>query len=616
MQHLPLLPEVKKIKMSIADKANYYKNQIAKYQLAVKKFQKLTNQFGTIRILYFLLTIVLAVYFINERDGMATALTLIPFPIIFGWLVNRHKAKKRLLGLAKNRIAILAEEIDRLNLKLDKLPGGEHFVDPLHEYASDMDVFGRHSLFSLVNRSVLDFGQESLAKWFNSPATKEEILARQEAVAELKNDFDWRLEWWAESRLKEGKDKGDRKGLFQFFSNSEEEKVKPIFKILPYIAALQIVVLLILAIIGIMPWSFVGLGFLLNILLLALIQKNVMRLQAETEHIAVYLEQHKNLFKMAEEKQVGADLLKSLQNQFQNPAASEKINSLSKILNWMHSRAGMMYWIINPFLLTDYWIWHQIVNWKNQYGKAVPNWFAAIGDWEALMSMADFAFAHGAYQPAQLSDADCKMVAKDLGHPLLPHQDRVCNDFTMTGPGAVTLITGANMSGKSTFERSLGVNMILAQMGAVCCVKSFELSPLQLFTSMRTQDNLEENTSSFYAELKRLKQLVDLTQAPQARPIFYLLDEILKGTNSEDRNIGAESLIRQLMETNSMGLISTHDLSLATLENELENFHNFSFNSDVSGDEILFDYKLHGGPCHTFNAVPLMRKMGIKMIEK
>lgn len=339
-----------------------------------------------------------------------------------------------------------------------------------------------------------------------------------------------------------------------------------------------------------------------------------MRLQSETEQIAVHLEQHKNLFKMAEEKKVEAKLFKRLQNHFQNPNASQKINTLSKILNWMHSRAGMMYWVINPFLLIDYWVLNNVVNWKNQYGKSIQGWFTAIGDWEAIMSMADFAFAHESYKNATISDSKCELRAQDLGHPLLPHDQRVCNDFNMTGPGAVTLITGANMSGKSTFERSLGVNMILAQMGAVCCVESFELSPLQLFTSMRTQDNLEENTSSFYAELKRLKQLVDMTKVPQERPIFYLLDEILKGTNSEDRNIGAESLIRQLMKTNSMGLISTHDLSLAKLENELDNFQNYSFNSDVSGQEILFDYKLHNAPCHTFNAVPLMRKMGIEII--
>lgn len=601
--------------MTIADKSQFYSNKINLFKSEVEKYRKLTNRFGTFRVLYFLATIVLSVYFINERDGFATSLVLIPFPLIFGWLVNRHKSKKRLLELSRNRIIILNEEIDRLNLKLDKLPSGDRFNESLHEYAPDMDIFGRHSIFSLVNRSALTFGQESLATWLKNPATKEEILSRQEAVEEIKNEFEWRLEWWAESRLKEGKgEEEDLKGLFNFFNKSEEEKIKPIFKFIPFIAIAQLLIFFLLSLTGFLPWSFVGLGFLINILLLIPIQKTIMRLQAETEQIAVHLDQHKNLFKMAEEKKVEASLFKNLQSHFQNPRASQKINTLSKILNWMHSRAGMMYWIINPFLLIDYWVLNNVVNWKNQYGKSIQGWFNAIGDWEAIMSMADFAFAHEEYKNAEILDTKCDLRAKELGHPLLAHNERVCNDFVMIGPGAVTLITGANMSGKSTFERSLGVNMVLAQMGAVCCVESFELSPLQLFTSMRTQDNLEENTSSFYAELKRLKQLVDMTKVPQERPIFYLLDEILKGTNSEDRNIGAESLIRQLMKTNSMGLISTHDLSLAKLENELDNFQNYSFNSDVSGEEILFDYKLHNAPCHTFNAVPLMRKMGIEII--
>ncbi|MFQ3213642.1 MAG: DNA mismatch repair ATPase MutS, partial [Marivirga sp.] len=223
--------------------------------------------------------------------------------------------------------------------------------------------------------------------------------------------------------------------------------------------------------------------------------------------------------------------------------------------------------------------------------------------------------AHPHYVKPQLTLEPTILSGKEIGHPLIKHDDRVSNNFEMANVGSVSLITGSNMSGKSTFERSLGVNIILAQMGAVCCASELLLSPLQLFTSMRTEDNLSENTSSFYAELKRLKQLVDLTKSAPETPIFYLLDEILKGTNSEDRNKGAESLIKQLMKTNSLGLISTHDLSLAKLTEQLDLFANYSFNSEVKGEEILFDYKLHDGPCHTFNAVPLMRKMGIEIID-
>jgi DNA mismatch repair ATPase MutS len=168
------------------------------------------------------------------------------------------------------------------------------------------------------------------------------------------------------------------------------------------------------------------------------------------------------------------------------------------------------------------------------------------------------------------------------------------------------------MSGKSTFLRTLGLNMVLAMAGGAACAARFRLYPVQVFTGMRTEDNLAEHTSSFYAELKRLKQVLDLTQT--GTPVFYLLDEILKGTNSRDRHLGAVALIRQLHKRNATGLISTHDLELGKIQEELpEHIQNFSFNSTIEGDEILFDYKLHEGVCHSFNASKLMQKMGIEI---
>ncbi|GAA5034192.1 DNA mismatch repair protein [Marivirga lumbricoides] len=598
----------------IIEKKNLFSEQISNIQKSQEKFRKLTNRFGFIRLVYFVSTLVLCVYLINERDGASTALVLLPFPIIFGWLVNRHSAYKRQLKVSANKVALLKDEIDRLDLSLKSLDGGNEFLDYDHPYSPDLDLFGRHSLFALINRSALKFGREQLAQWMLSPATKPEIEARQQAVDDLKDDNDWRLNWFAESRVKEADQKEIDDSIFQWFEEDIEEKGQTFFKVAPYIGIIQLIAFFILGASGILPWSFVGLGLFINILLLLPVQNRVMTIYRNTENIFGLLEQHKNLFKMAEEKPVQNEYLQRIGSVFKNPSASAKIQSLSRLLNWLHSRNGMMYWIVNPFVLSDYWIASRSIQWKLHYGQFLRKWFSAIGEWEAILSLSAYAFAHSNYVKAEILDVQCALKGEQLGHPLLAHNERVNNDFEMKGPGAVTLITGANMSGKSTFERSLGVNLILAQIGAVCCAKSIQLSPLQVFTSMRTQDNLEENTSSFYAELKRLKRLVDLTQEKQQTSIFYLLDEILKGTNSEDRNIGAESLIRQLMKTNSMGLISTHDLSLAKLENELGNFQNYSFNSDVSGDKILFDYKLNEGPCHTFNAVPLMKKMGIEII--
>ncbi|MBK6267101.1 hypothetical protein JKA74_18800 [Marivirga sp. S37H4] len=598
----------------IAEKKQFFSDQIILVKQSQEKYKQLTNRFGFFRVIYFVITLVVSIYFINERDGSATAMILLPFPFIFGWLVNRHSKHKRQLNVALNKIKYLEEELSRLDLSLSKMDGGNEFIDYAHPYTPDLDVFGRHSLFALINRSALNFGRNTLAQWFLSPASKALVHARQEAVDVLKNDNEWRLEWFAESRLKASDEHPSQNKLFDWFENDENAKSNQFLKIIPVIGIAQLIGFGVLAAMGILPWSFLGLGLFINVLLLLPVQKKIIEVQRSTEKVSEILQQHRNLFKMAEEKPLENEYLQEISKVFKNPSASEKIKTLSNLLSWLHSRHGMMYWIINPFILSDYWIANNSIKWKVSYGKYLRKWFVAIGEWEAILSLSAYSFAHPNYVKAQIIDVQCTLDGRAIGHPLLPHQDRVNNDFLMDGKGSVTLITGANMSGKSTFERSLGVNLVLAQMGAVCCAESIQLSPLQIFTSMRTQDNLEENTSSFYAELKRLKQLVDLTQEARQTSIFYLLDEILKGTNSEDRNIGAESLIRQLMKTNSMGLISTHDLSLAKLEKELENFQNYSFNSDVSGDQILFDYKLNEGPCHTFNAVPLMKKMGIEIV--
>ncbi|MCV9389544.1 MutS-related protein [Reichenbachiella ulvae] len=239
----------------------------------------------------------------------------------------------------------------------------------------------------------------------------------------------------------------------------------------------------------------------------------------------------------------------------------------------------------------------------------MQNWFDAVHQIDALSDLASFAYANPTFTFPKLSDTDHVLVAEQMAHPLIKSTQRVSNDFALSGKGRLGLVTGSNMWGKSTFLRTIGINLVLAQMGAPVCARKFELSLVQLFTSMRTQDNLEENVSSFYAELKRLKQLLDLLQ--QGEPIFYMLDEILKGTNSEDRHKGALSLIDQLIKENCRGLISTHDIQLSALSKDQPNIQNMNFNSSIVDDEIIFDYKLSLAPCGSFNASKLMEKMGI-----
>jgi DNA mismatch repair ATPase MutS len=293
--------------------------------------------------------------------------------------------------------------------------------------------------------------------------------------------------------------------------------------------------------------------------------------------------------------------------------ASGEIRSLTRILSLFDSRSNMLYGILNAFFLIDINVLLLAENWRSKSGNKVPEWLDAVSEMEALNSLAGFARANPGYGfPAIASQAHVfEMFA--MGHPLIAAEKRVNNDFTLQGAGSIAIITGSNMAGKSTFLRTVGINTVLALAGAPVCATKSTISPFRVYSSMRTKDNLEENISSFYAELLRINQLLSEAGKP-GDPVFFLLDELLKGTNSEDRHKGSEALIRQLNEMDTMGLVSTHDLELGKLADSIPSVKNFSFNSYFEGDELIFDYKLSEGLCKSFNASRLMEKMGIRLM--
>lgn len=268
----------------------------------------------------------------------------------------------------------------------------------------------------------------------------------------------------------------------------------------------------------------------------------------------------------------------------------------------------MLYALLDIVFILDVHLLLRIEKWKTTYQKHLEQWLNAIHEFEALVSIGTFAHSHSNYSFPEIIDEPFKLGGQKIGHPLIPSHQRVPNDYFIEGKGSVDIITGSNMSGKSTFQRTLGVNMILGNIGAPVCAEKFEMNPVEVFTSMRTKDNLEENTSSFYAELKRIRQLLDLVKKKR---VFFLLDEILKGTNSEDRHLGAVALAKKLNQEQGFGLISTHDLTLGKLEESQTGVRNFSFNSEITGNKINFDYKLTYGPCRSFNASQLMKNLGV-----
>lgn len=270
------------------------------------------------------------------------------------------------------------------------------------------------------------------------------------------------------------------------------------------------------------------------------------------------------------------------------------------------------YAIINGLWFLDVYLVRFSEKWKQGNGARFRRWTSVVSEMEVLSSVAGFHYSNADYVFPRVSSQPYSIRFARLGHPLIAEGARVCNDFAMNGRGTIAMITGSNMAGKSTFLRSVGVNMVLALMGAPCCAGFTEVSNMKVFSSMRTQDNLEQGVSSFYAELKRVEQLLQLIT--KGEPVFFLLDEMFKGTNSEDRHKGGFSLIKQLQGLNAFGIISTHDLELARIADAHGLATQYSFNSKILDGQLLFDYKLTHGRCTDFNASELMRRSGIRIL--
>ena len=589
-----------------------FEKRVDAYAKQYSSLNKQYNFIATVRVLVFLAFLIGFIAFANFRMGLEMGIVVISFPFIFGLIVRKHQKIKYNRQHARYLKEINENELAILNGKLKEQDPGTEYLDKNHPYVNDLDVFGANSIFQLINRTVTKGGKDKLASWLLNAADKNEIIERQKAVKELKHEIDWRQDFQARGMHFEMQ-KTNSDLLINWIKTKSGVEAK--FKIASYVMPFLIAASGVLNLTSTWP-VFVTLilmgisGFILN-----RFQDQVTKLtESVIKHIAV-LGAYASLISKIEATEFKTDKLISLKSAFihDNYKASESIQRLYKILDFLNARSNFFYMIIDVVFLFDLNIIRLAENWKQRNEADISNWFNSISEIEALTSLSAYSYSNPEFIEPVVSNEEFTIDVKSLGHPLIRFEERVSNDYSISGKGNISIITGSNMSGKSTFLRTLGVNLVLAQAGGVVCAEKFEFSLLQLFTSMRTQDNLEEHVSSFYAELKRIKDLLGLVE--KDTPILYMLDEILKGTNSQDRHIGAVSLAKQLSTTNSFGLISTHDLALGELAKSMEGVNNYSFNSVIEGNKIIFPYKLDNSICKSFNASKLMENIGIKIDE-
>ncbi|MEM6269020.1 MAG: hypothetical protein AAF998_06250 [Bacteroidota bacterium] len=542
---------------------------------------------------------------------LVIALFLLAFGLVVKWYQRIDRIKQYQLELKR----INQEELDRLDHKLEGLDGGEEFADRKHPYSSDLDLFGERSLFAYLSRATTVFGRRQLADYLRNPADREGIAQRQASVEELAPQLDWRQNLQATGRMTEqGEDRTDF--LQKWGEQAPVIRKDPLFRWVPWILSPLALVTIVAGFAELIPLWTGLIALTINYLFNRRIMAYSQQVYRETESSTRALRAYGNLLAQIENAKFKTPLLQQVQTvlQGEGPKAHAEIAGLVRILTNLELRMnGLPYFIMQHLFFWDiFWI-GRLELWKRRNGRDLIGWFEMMGQVEALNSLAALRFAHPDWTVPEVAEEGFVIAGEALGHPMLPQTVRVSNPIAIERAGLIWLITGSNMSGKSTYLRTVGINAVLALAGAPACAARFRITPMQVLTSMRTLDSLEESTSSFYAELKRLKMVIERVETGE--PVLFLLDEILKGTNSRDRHAGAKALIHQLQANGGSGLVSTHDLELVEMAEALPgDIVNYSFNCDVGTDgELHFNYALTDGVCQSMNATELMKAMGIRM---
>ena len=592
---------------------SFYQSEKEKFSNEQKKRLQRKSVFGILR-LGTIIAVIAVFYFLWSAGKIYAISTAVALLIIFTQLIYRDLANRAAIKHLGLLISINEKEIAALAGNYYQFADGAKFSPHDHYYANDMDLFGHASLYQLINRTTSEPGAEKLASWLLHPATPEIIGERQEAVKELSAKMQWLQQLQSigkESEIKTAtyikiKDWLKAPTLFIQFKH---------WTWLRWLLPAVILTATALTFTGILSFN-TWYAFLFVYAVIAFqINKIISPLHTKLSEMVDELETLSASIASVEKENFNSAFLQRLKKGLQknNSVASQRIHKLKKILDRLDLRYNLV--ISAPLNLLLLWNLQQVLDleqWKEENNDDVRTWFDTLAQTEALNSLATISFNNPAWCFPVLKEKHFSIHAKQLGHPLISSAKRINNFIDISNAGEVMLVTGSNMAGKSTYLRSIGIAMILAMAGAPVCAQSFEISPVLLLSSMRIADNLEESTSTFYAELKKLKTVIEKINAGEK--VFVLLDEILRGTNSLDRHTGSEALIRQLVKQKAAAVLATHDVALAALANEYPaNILNYHFDVQVSGEELYFDYKLKPGVCTNMNASLLMKKIGLEI---
>lgn len=557
------------------------------------------------RLIVFVL--LLAVVVIGVSDGSPVALLFFPMSLFFVYLIKKFNGEKDKQQFLEAILVIKENRKLRKNRELTSFEDGSEFLEKTHPFAGDLDLFGTHSLFQLINHTVSAGARKLLANWLLSGTDVSVSDKRRTAIRELvgKGRLLEEFEGIGRAFLKEEKSKSSFYGWL-----STPNAWRNWYWIPAVIGPVLGLILLTGVLFGWIRFEFLSMFILVGVFFLSFVFKPLLSAMKAMPNEGD-LKTYRSWALVMERQSFEGSYLKTLHKPLLDTGfeASIALDALESQTFLIQNRANLMYLIFNLLFWIDLLVLFRIERWRKKYGSKMQVWERTFNEWEVLISLASFEREEGVTCDFQWR-ADLTIEVENLRHPLIQPQTCVSNDFQLDNSLKIGLLTGSNMSGKTTFMRTLGINHVMANIGLSPMATKYYSGPFLLYTSMRNTDNLGESVSSFYAELSRIKGLLTLTES--GIPVFFLLDEILKGTNTSDRIMGSEALIRQLLATPAKGIISTHDIELSELAASIPALTNFSFHHDIQDNEISFDYKIKNGPCPNFNAHKLMELMGIR----
>lgn len=594
---------------------NHYTERLSLTEGQLQQVKKQIFRISMLRLALFIAGIAGLYFFFNQTTLLIICICLTFLPLfILVKIHNRFFIRKEWL---ETQARIIQEELQALSGDYSSFEDGKEYVNPEHPYSFDLDIFGRRSLFQSINRTCTFFGKVRLAEWLqNHLHKKTSIEKRQEMIREISEHTLFREQFRVAGLVHHGQSSDAEK--IQAWSQSPAQYlhagwVKAFIWGVPVINSL----LLITSLAGWTSFSWLGLSFGIFLVLSFGIIKRATYIQETYGKQLKSLNGYARLIALAKAENWKSAGMQELMERFNLNGQSpiQALQQLSKELDRLDLRNNQfLYVLLEGSIFFQLQEIVRIERWKARYGQHISKWLETVGELDALCSLGTFAYNHPQYTYPELTEKPFCFLATQMGHPLMPASQCVKNDATIPSRPFFLIITGANMAGKSTYLRTIGVNYLLACIGAPVCSEKLKLHPNQLITSLRTSDSLSDNESYFFAELKRLKRIIDLLN--QGQQLFIILDEILKGTNSMDKQKGSFDLIRQFMQLKANGIIATHDLLLGSLIKQFpEEIRNYCFEADIKENELTFSYKLREGVAQNMNACFLMKKMGIILQE-